>query len=59
MTNKTKKEDNDDSLTKALAGESLIETVDKDRSPDEAVVETRAMDNDNDKDKDLVINESA
>ena len=39
--------------------ESLIETVDKDRSPDEAVVETRAMDNDNDKDKDLVINESA
>ena len=26
-------------------GESLIETVDKDGSPDEAVVETRTMDN--------------
>ena len=25
--------------------ESLIKTVDKDRSPDEAVVETRTMDN--------------
>ena len=33
---------------------SLIETVDKDRSPDEAVVETKTMDND----KDLVIIES-
>ena len=32
MTNKTKKEDNDDSLTKALAGESSLEDVDNDTS---------------------------